>query len=332
MHYNSKLSEMEKIGMKPKNIDVIIPVYNASNTLKKCITSLLKQHFDSFNIILIDDGSNDSSSYICDSYKKYDNIYVYHIKNSGRAYARNYGLKVSKSKYIMFVDSDDWVANGFLKEAFDFMKESQNDIGVFNYYIAFNDSRVKIANANYYQNSKINLKKEDAFRGLLDDTIGNYAWNKIYKREVLKNIEYPVGKDFEDLATMYRIFNNANKIGIMNKVLYYYFQRKDSIMHSLSTKVIGDSLEARIELENYIKSNYPTLIKLSHQKLVFNALQYTVYAYREQSFNDMFNQAVQILEQSKIASIPGWKNQLMIFLFNYNKNLFRFIANKTRKK
>lgn len=318
--------------MKPENIDVIIPVYNASDTLRRCVDSLLKQHFDSFNIILIDDGSKDTSPYICDSYKKYKNVYIHHIKNRGRAYARNYGLKISKSKYIMFVDSDDWVADGFFEETYTFMEKTQNDIGIFNYYIVYNNNQLETANATYYQRPKIELRKEDAFKGLLDDTIGNYAWNKIYKREVLKNIEYPIGKDFEDLATMYKIFNNANKIGVMNKTLYYYFQREDSIMHSLSTKVIGDSLEARLKLEKYIKNKYPALIKLSHQKLVFNALQYTVYAYREQSFIDAFNQAAQILEQSEVTSILGWKNQLMLFLFNHNRGLFQFIANKTGKR
>ena len=267
--------------MKPKNIDIIVPVYNTSNTLKRCVESLLNQNFNSFNIILIDDGSTDGSSSICNYYSNFKNIIVYHIKNGGIANARNFGLKVSMSKYIMFVDSDDWVSNNFLKEAFDFMQSTQNDIGIFGYYYSLSNKQINRAHYSYYKRAKMRLSKEEAIKGLLDDTIGNYTWNKIYKRKVIADMEYPVGKDFEDLATMYKIFENANHIGVLNKYLYYYFQREDSIMHSLSVESIGDALEARISLQNYVKRKFPSLVKLSYRKLLSNALQYFIYSYRE---------------------------------------------------
>lgn len=318
--------------MKPKNIDIIVPVYNTNNTLKRCVESLLNQNFNFFNIILIDDGSTDGSSSICDYYSSFKNIIVYHIKNGGIANARNFGLKVSMSKYIMFVDSDDWVSDNFLKEAFDFMQSTQNDIGIFGYYYSLGNKQINKAHYSYYKRIHIRLSKEEAIKGLLDDTIGNYAWNKIYKRKVITGIEYPVGKDFEDLATMYKIFENADHIGVLNKYLYYYFQREDSIMHSLSVRSIGDALEARISLQNYVKDNFPSLTELSHRKLLFNALQYVVYSYREESYGKLFIKASQILKGSRRqADSLNWKSRLMIFLFQHNQYLFKLIAKRTGK-
>ncbi|MGN1282524.1 MAG: glycosyltransferase family 2 protein [Limosilactobacillus sp.] len=318
--------------MEAKDVDVIIPVYNASKTIKKCIASLQEQNYSSFNIILIDDGSTDNSPAICDYYKKFENTYVYHIKNSGLAYVRNYGLEVATSKYIMFVDSDDWVANNFLEKAVRFMEESHNDIGVFGYYIVSDNDQVKLANKDYFK-TKREITKKEAIKGLIEDTIGNFAWNKIYRREIFRDIKYPVGKYFEDLATMYKVFNSAKSIGILNEFLYYYYQRDDSIMHSLSRKAIGDSLTARINLEKYIQINYPDLVALSHSKLVFNSLQYLVYFYREQPSTTDRNyiQASKIIYDSPKMKSLHWRSRIMRLLFKYNKRLFRLVAIKTGK-
>lgn len=323
--------------MEIRDIDVIIPVHNVSKTLKKCITSLQQQNFTSYNLILIDDGSTDGSSSICDQYKKIKNIYVYHIKNRGVAYARNYGLKVSKSKYIMFVDSDDWVTNDFLKEAFEFMEMTNSDIGIFGYYKVSANHRVIPANKSYLEKTKGKISKENAIKGLLTDTIGNFSWNKIYKKETFNGIRFPVGRTFEDIATMYKIINNARSVGVLDKFLYYYYQRDNSIMHSLSRKTVGDALYARLELEKYIKKNYPALIDLSHRNVIANALQYMIYFYREQiSLKE--DRIVQAEQVSKILDSSGkidslhWKDRLKLFLFRHNKSLFKFMAIKTGKK
>ena len=92
-------------------ISIIVPVYNVENYLKECIDSILRQEFRDYEIILVDDGSKDDSGKICDEYgKKYSFISVIHKKNGGLSDARNFGLKIAKGEYILFIDSDDYIA------------------------------------------------------------------------------------------------------------------------------------------------------------------------------------------------------------------------------
>ena len=103
--------------MKKNNplVSVIVPVYNVGNYLEKCLNSIVKQTYHNFEVILIDDGSEDMSGDICDRYAfKYDYIRVYHQDNKGVVSARSVGIYNAKGKYIAFVDSDDWIEETFL--------------------------------------------------------------------------------------------------------------------------------------------------------------------------------------------------------------------------
>ena len=112
---------------------IIIPVYNVEKYLDRCLESVLKQEFNDYEIILVDDGSTDTSSYICDSYKQSEKVTVIHKDNGGLSSARNCGLDISKGEYIFFVDSDDYICPGTLKILYDNLSRTNVDVIKFNY-------------------------------------------------------------------------------------------------------------------------------------------------------------------------------------------------------
>lgn len=317
--------------MNKNSIDIIVPVYNAEDTLDKCLTSLVKQNFSNFRVLLIDDGSTDSSSKICDEYsQKYENVITFHTKNNGRAAARNYGLAKANSEYVMFVDSDDWVETQFCYLPFKYIEQYDYDLVMFGYKINDNEIEKKVNLPINQEFQKISNQK--AFQLLLNDEIGSFSWNKIFKRKLFLNIKYPVNHVFEDTATIYKVVNQANQIGILNEYLYHYQQRSNSVMHSLSTSTIWDSILARKQFHEFINKNYPELDNLSYSKLAFNYLQYAVYAYREHKYDCKLEiETKRFLKNVNMRNLKfNKKNLVMLYLFKNHILLFRIISKLTQ--
>lgn len=312
--------------MEDEIVDIIVTVYNAANTLEKCLRSLINQKkTHAYKIIVVDDGSTDSSKEICDKYAELNNsILVYHTSNKGRASARNYGLSKATGAYIMFVDSDDWVEPNFCFEALQCIKNNNCDIVTFGYYKNFDsglEKRIDLQIEGEYDH----LSKQMAYSFLLNDTIGSYPWNKIYKRKLFKNIRYPEGKNFEDLATTYKIFNNARDIGVLNKYLYHYYQNQNSIMHSISVNTMRDILYARKQLSEFIIDNYPALQPIVYDELVNEYLQYMIINYKGKKNDSWALEAQNFLEKVKIRDTDlSIKVKLKLYLFIYQRWLFNF--------
>lgn len=199
-------------------ISVIVPVYNVESYLEKCIESIQNQSYKSLEIILVNDGSTDSSGDICDKYAACDKrIRVIHQKNGGISSARNTGLEVANGDYIAFVDSDDYIEPKMYEDLLNFLKEYNLDIidcGSFrdkNGMITggCNDGQIEI------------YEKDDALRLAMHDGFTS-VWNKLYKRDIVINIRFPEGRKFEDSAISYLYIANANRIGHINRSYYYY--------------------------------------------------------------------------------------------------------------
>ena len=174
-------------------LSIIVPVYNASEYLHKCIESIKKKTFDSLEIILINDGSTDNSGEICEKYCDSDKrISVYHIKNSGPGAARNFGIKKAKGRYVGFVDSDDYIHQDMyrrLLEPVDLNKESIQVIMCNYKYLNMRDNSSFLVKHPVKHN--IILKKEDIRKNVItkfseNENYGFYSLcNKIYLREWL---------------------------------------------------------------------------------------------------------------------------------------------------
>lgn len=211
-------------------LSIIVPVYNVEQYLTKCIESLLAQTLKEIEIILVDDGSTDKSSKICDQYAlKDERIKVIHKTNGGLSEARNKGIEAAKGEYLGFLDSDDWVETNFYQYLYKLIQNTRADIAQCDFVYAYDES-IKIEFNN--------IVKENVYTGIeaLGLLYGSecvrtvVVWNKIYRRELFKNIRYPKGKLYEDEFTTYKLIYQAKKVVDSNVSMVYYRQRKDSIM------------------------------------------------------------------------------------------------------
>lgn len=258
--------------MENSLVSVIIPVYNVEKYLKRCIDSVLNQSYKNLEIIIIDDGSKDKSSEICDNYKIKDKrVFVVNTKNKGLSEARNKGIEISKGEYISFIDSDDWVESTYIEKLMDLLLEYKVDISICDFKKVYNE---KIENKNYNYNEKIETyTNKEALDELFKSDAPKFgvSWGKIYKRYLFDNIRFPKGRYHEDDFTTYKLFDKSTKIVSTNEKLIYYFQRKDSIMgtsYKLDKRL--DVVQAFNEQREYFhEKNYIKLKKLATVRLFY---------------------------------------------------------------
>lgn len=227
-----------------KLITVIIPVYNVKPYLSKCIESVIKQSYKNLEIILVDDGSDDGSFSVCKEFSKKDNrIKLYHTENLGLSHARNVGLDHASGEYIIFVDSDDYIRKDMISTMVS--KGEDADLVICNYEKVLSDSDKKIPqDAKCLKDDNWNFKQ--FWEHYYLENLGIFccvAWNKLYKKELFKDIRYPIDKIHEDEYIINDIIGRCNRIRVIKNSLYYYVQRKDSIMHA-SYKGCFDGAEA----------------------------------------------------------------------------------------
>lgn len=239
-------------------ISVIIPVYKVEEYLGRCVNSILEQLYNNLEIILVDDGSPDNCGRICDEYaKKDDRVKVIHKKNGGLSDARNVGINEATGKYLVFVDSDDYVTNDYISYLYNIMKGSDSDIGICKVKVV-NDGNEKSVN-----NKKSDIKKytvKEAFENLLyDEGIEVAAYGKIYPRNYFSDIEFPVGQKYEDVAIIYKLFEKANLIAYGDKECYYYFRRLGSISQSGFNSGEIDYIQNTEKMLNHVEKKYTDL-------------------------------------------------------------------------
>lgn len=230
-------------------LSVIVPVYNVEKYLRQCIDSVIQQHIEDMELILVDDGSIDSSPQICDDYaNKYNSIKVIHKTNGGASSARNLGLKEAKGEYIIFLDSDDWWNPSVNVESI--LKTMQDNVDI---DMVLFSSYDYIAGVGYFQrNEHQNFKKvdvssvKDFYKSLLDN--GNMevaACTKILKREFLIENElfFKLNLLSEDNEWIIRLLRVLSEVKTINVPLYIYRAgRSDSITNTIKKKNITDLL------------------------------------------------------------------------------------------
>lgn len=214
-------------------ITVIIPVYNVEAYLDRCMDSVLKQSYKDLEIILVDDGATDKSGSMCDEYAKKDNrVKVIHKENKGLSSARNVALDIAEGEYIGFVDSDDYVHPDMFAKLYDAAVRHNSDISICYHYMERKD---KLAIEDPILDDEEEFSANQALEVLIKDQgMKNYAWDKLYRAELFDGIRYPVGRNYEDIATTYLLFYKAGKICRIPEYLYYYQIREGSISSHVS--------------------------------------------------------------------------------------------------
>lgn len=242
-------------------ISVIVPIYNTEKYLRKCIESILSQSYRNIELLLINDGSPDSSAEICREYLDKDKrCYYFEKENGGLSDARNYGIERAKGEYITFVDSDDF----FLEEAIEklhataLLGESDLVVGGFCY---FDSPNFYIFDRKRFGNLPITIVEKEFAVNQMDEMFEvpflcySTAWGKLYKSSLFKEIRYPLGKYAEDQFTTWKLYLASEKIAVCNHTIYAYRKNYEglSLNFNLSHLDYIDALEERIEETKNIK-------------------------------------------------------------------------------
>ena len=211
-------------------ISIIIPVYNVEKYLDRCLESVVSQTYNNLEIILVDDGSTDSSSRLSDDWAKKDKrINVFHKENGGLSDARNYGVTKSKGTYIFFVDSDDCISEKTIEILNDLLTKNDADIACCN-YVKFSNEEPDYS----FENDCLVLDGgEQACTAMMrQKTFMITAWGNLVKREIVVNNPFPVGRYQEDEATTYKYYYASQKTVVTDAKLYGYFYNEKGIMKS----------------------------------------------------------------------------------------------------
>lgn len=240
------VEKMRKDKKNPK-ISIIVPVYNVQDYLKKCLESILIQTFESFELILVNDGSTDASLDICKAYMNKDSrIKLISQKNKGLSAARNTGIECSCGEYICFIDSDDFIEKNYLQILYERIIKSNADIVMCEYFLT-NQKGKKITNISFNEPNNV---KELSGKQILSYVVAPkymanvVSWNKLYKKSIFDNLKYNVGRFYEDEFIAFPLFFYTKKIAIIRIPLYNYVQRSNSIMHNpINDKKIIDRID-----------------------------------------------------------------------------------------
>jgi len=237
-------------------ISIIVPVYNVEKFLRECLDSIINQTYKNIEVICVDDGSTDDSGIICDEYAmKYSNIKVIHKINGGLSDARNVGIKVSTGEYLAFVDSDDVIYLDFIKILYTMCVNNNCDIAECDYQMFEDEKIFDYSEENF--NQYICSSKEMQERLYCENSVRTITtWNKLYKRFLFDDIEFPVGKIHEDQYVIYKILYNANNIAVTDSKMYFYRFNPDSITKrkfSINRYDIIGAFEERLDF--YKKNN-----------------------------------------------------------------------------
>ena len=243
------MSEREKM------VSIIVPVYNVEKYLDKCIQSIMNQTYFDFEVLLIDDGSEDSSGSICDLWAKEDSrILVFHKENGGLSDARNYGIARANGEYITFIDSDDVVGKDYLKILMNLILEYGAQIACVSALSMSENMKVE-----HDMNIKNGcLDTEEALKyACIRKYFGVSAWGKLYKSTLFSNLRYPKGRIYEDLLTTPYLIASSDSVAYSSSKQYFWIQRKGSITHTIhSKKEMALHLKGLEELVEFIDKHY----------------------------------------------------------------------------
>ncbi len=222
-------------------ISVIVPVYNVEKYLARCVDSILAQDFSDYEILLIDDGSTDSSGKICDKYEEKNScIRTVHKQNGGLSDARNRGIEESAGEFICFIDSDDYIAKNMLSTLYRLIIDNDADIACCSAMDVFEGKEV----SQVKECREFCCDQTESYKYLLRGDGLPSACNKMYRKTAISDIRFMVGKLYEDSFFTPAVLKNVKKMAVTTASLYYYFRRADSITTKPFTEKDFDELES----------------------------------------------------------------------------------------
>ena len=296
-------------------ISVIVPVYNVEKYLKRCVDSILAQDYEDYEVILVDDGSTDQSGNICDAYaKNHKNVKVIHKENAGPSGARNVGIKEADGDFVTFIDSDDYISNRYLFVLDSLIKRYNADLACARFEsVGDSDDLNKLEQKarKKQSNERIYYGRKACKALLYEKDFQTSSCNILLKTKIAEENLFPIGKYHEDELTTFRYMLSANKVVITDEILYFYYQREGSIMHTFGKPVI-DEINAA---ENYVVVcrglNSRTLLNAAYHKK-YDLIRQTLVNYPElkENYPDYYNNAKKYLLDKSIKILFGFNSSM----------------------
>ncbi len=242
-------------------ISVIVPVYNVEPYLENCIESIVNQTFRDFELLLIDDGSDDKSRFICDTYAaKDERIVVFHQEHGGVSAGRNKGIRESRSEYIAFVDADDYVDSKYLETLYRTMKKYRADLVLSDAVDVWQEPRPKQGQkSDDFRSKRAEIvSRAEAYRRMfLCIHTSVTLWANLYHRRVFQDIRFPEGEIHEETKVLNRLIENCERIVCIPYKGYYWRIRKGSLMHGGTASEKYTAVKNAKHLWDFMGEHYP---------------------------------------------------------------------------
>ena len=295
-------------------VSIIVPVYNIENYIRVCVESILAQTYESFELILVDDGSKDNSGILCDEYAAIDSrVKVIHKENGGVSSARNTGLQQAKGKWIMYVDGDDWIEPDMIESLIETAKATEADL-VFGDFIKYG------ANAGNKQLPSWSTDKKDSMSRYIAYSMTT-IWGSIAKRSLYTehSLKSPDGVSYcEDFHLIVRLCHFAKKIVNVHRPFYHYRYRPTSIMSNMNRKTEADEQWVYQDTIHFFKEQgvYEDYRKVMSWRVLKSAQELLLAPSEHQRFMELFNDGKEF-----IFSCPFVNKKIKILAWLITHNL-----------
>lgn len=304
--------------MKPL-ISVIVPVYNASKYIERCINSILNQSEKNIEILLIDDGSQDDSYEVCERLLSRDNrIRLFRKENGGAGSTRNYGISRSEGSFIGFVDADDWIEENMYEYLLNILNEKNADIACcsIEYYSQKRRYRQSYSNVEVCEFSS----KEAVKEFLMCKTISSGVVDKLFKKQIFDNLRFREGITHEDNWMIIRCMSLSHKTVYSNKCLYHCYLSPNSVSRKEFSERRFDRIVVWKDNIKFLEKNYPDIVNMGYANLLRAYLDLYVESSIDKKYisekNKIRNELDTMIKGSEIPINGSTKKRLLLYKIN----------------
>lgn len=307
-------------------LSIVVAVYNLEEYLPRCLDSLVKQTLEEIEILCVDDGSTDNAPQIIEEYGKHypNKIKVFHKENGGEFTTRNYGLERATGEYVTFVDTDDYVEPNWAEKLYIAAKENDADLAVCGFErIDLNTNQVVATNMTHFGNAVKEITNQDDFMLFINPA----PWNKVYRREKIKDLRFLPFRGFNDTMFLASCFIKMKKIAFVPDVLYHYYLRYDSQIHTVNYQDVENLKKYLLEVKKlYVASNEYETMKEILDTFTFlhlgTSVMYRVSYDSSVDMKKMLKDTIKYLDDN----FEGWRKSSFLKLGYSLKKGFHHIA------
>ena len=301
-------------------LSIVALVYNLEKYLPRCLEALVNQTLEEIEILCVDDGSTDSAPQIIEEYaKKYPNkVKAFHKENGGEFTTRNYGLERAQGEYVTFVDTDDYVEPNWAEKLYTAAKEADADLAVCGFErINLETNKVVCTDMTGFGKTVKNMEYNDDFMAFINPA----PWNKVYRRELIKDLRFLPFRGFNDTMFLMSSYTKIKKIAFIPDVLYHYYLRYDSQIHTINIDDVNNLKKYLLE----VKKLYKQSEKYEEMKYILDLMAFLHLAVSVM-YRASYDKSINIKEETKKTkkyldeNFGSWrKNPFLTLKFSIKK-------------